>query len=190
MGHRDDLLKGAKRCLVEIGYARTTARDIVAASGTNLASIGYHYGSKEALLNEALISAMEEQGEELARAMFTIDLSAPPMKRFEAIWAVVVEHFATRRQLWLSSFEICAQVDRAPEVRRALADSIQRGREGLVWLFHPDADKLDEEQRQALGSFFQALMTGVMTQWLVDSERSPDGHGLVEALRLIKGWEE
>lgn len=49
MGHREDLLEGAKRCLLEKGYARTTARDIGAASGTNLASIGYHYGSKEAL---------------------------------------------------------------------------------------------------------------------------------------------
>ena len=57
MGHKDDLLDGAKRCLYEKGYARTTARDIVAASGTNLASIGYHYGSKENLLNAALMSA-------------------------------------------------------------------------------------------------------------------------------------
>ena len=30
-----------------------TARDIVAASGANLASIGYHFGSKEALLSAA-----------------------------------------------------------------------------------------------------------------------------------------
>ena len=50
MGHREDLLEGAKRCLLEKGYGRTTARDLVQASGTNLASIGYHYGSKDALL--------------------------------------------------------------------------------------------------------------------------------------------
>ena len=37
-------------CLREKGYAHTTARDIVAASSTNLASIGYHYGSTKALL--------------------------------------------------------------------------------------------------------------------------------------------
>jgi AcrR family transcriptional regulator len=63
MGHREDLLEGAKRCLLEKGYARTTARDIVAASGTNLASIGYHYGSKEALLNLAFLKVTEEWGE-------------------------------------------------------------------------------------------------------------------------------
>src|SRR3989442_906316 len=60
MGHREDLLTAARRLLEEKGYARTTARDLVAASGTNLASIGYHFGSKEALLNEAIGEAVAE----------------------------------------------------------------------------------------------------------------------------------
>ena len=30
MGHKDDLLAGAKKVLMERGYANTTARDIVA----------------------------------------------------------------------------------------------------------------------------------------------------------------
>ena len=55
MGHKEDLLAGAKQCLREKGYANTTARDIVAASGTNLASIGYHFGSKDALMTQAII---------------------------------------------------------------------------------------------------------------------------------------
>ena len=58
MGHREDLLVGAVACLREKGYARTTARDIVAASGTNLASIGYHYGSVTALLNAAVLAVL------------------------------------------------------------------------------------------------------------------------------------
>ena len=33
MGHKEDLLEGAKRCLLAKGFARTTARDIVAESG-------------------------------------------------------------------------------------------------------------------------------------------------------------
>ncbi len=64
MSHREDLLDGAVRCLREKGYAQTTARDIVAASGTNLASIGYHYGSTKALLNAAVRRAMDDFGEQ------------------------------------------------------------------------------------------------------------------------------
>ena len=48
------LLEGAAACLAERGYLRTTARDIAAASGANLRSIGYHYGSVDGLLTAAL----------------------------------------------------------------------------------------------------------------------------------------
>src|SRR6185436_6479391 len=67
VGHKEDLLVGAKRALLEKGYARTTARDIVALSGTNLGSIGYHYGSTEALMTAAMLSAMDDWG----NAVFT-----------------------------------------------------------------------------------------------------------------------
>ena len=70
MGHREDLLAGARRCLEERGYARTTARDLVAASGTNLASIGYHFGSKEALLNEAIAASFEEWAQRVQELAF------------------------------------------------------------------------------------------------------------------------
>ncbi|WP_031080407.1 TetR family transcriptional regulator, partial [Streptomyces sp. NRRL WC-3549] len=40
MGNREDLLKGAKQCLVERGWARTTVRDIAAAAGVSHAAIG------------------------------------------------------------------------------------------------------------------------------------------------------
>jgi AcrR family transcriptional regulator len=33
VGNREDLIAGAKRCLLEKGYVRTTVRDIAAASG-------------------------------------------------------------------------------------------------------------------------------------------------------------
>ena len=84
MGHRADLLAGAKRCLYEKGYARTTARDIVAASGTNLGSIGYHYGSTEALMQAAMLSAIEDWGDVLGAALAADgpDEPADPLVRY------------------------------------------------------------------------------------------------------------
>ena len=91
MGHREDLLEGAKRCLLEKGFARTTARDIVKESGTNLASIGYHYGSKDALLAQAYIALVERttdgfdgpQGGEPAGELGSLE-------RFRAVFANIV----------------------------------------------------------------------------------------------------
>ncbi|MFF3468999.1 TetR/AcrR family transcriptional regulator [Streptomyces sp. NPDC002619] len=186
MGHREALLQGAKQCLAEKGYARTTARDIVAASGTNLASIGYHYGSKEALLNEALIQANMEWGEALKAALGRG--GETPRERIEALWTKVTELFAQHRGLWAANFEAITQAGHSPEVRAALAKGMAEAQAGLGE-FLPDSaeEKRDGRAARAVGSFHQALITGVMAQWLIDPESAPTGRELSLALRAIAG---
>jgi AcrR family transcriptional regulator len=176
--------------LLEKGYGRTTARDIVAASGTNLASIGYHYGTKEALLNAALLSALGDLGEEINKAtLICLQMDADPITRFEAGWSEIVRQYATRRQLLLASVEVFAQVDRVPELRAAVADGFQQGRQVMVRLFNailgPDAEHVTDEEASSVGSLFQALATGVMAQLLVDPQRAPTGRDLANAVRTV-----
>jgi AcrR family transcriptional regulator len=186
MGNREDLLAAAKRCLYEKGYARTTARDIAAASGVSLAAIGYHFGSKDALMNAARIEAIGEWWDELGRTLAAdADPDADPMERFEAIWTRVVESFDTHRPLWTASFELIVQLDQAPEVRKAVADAQERARLGLAALFHRLDPATDEKKAWAVGSFYLALLPGVMAQWLIDPEHAPTGRDLAEALRTI-----
>ncbi|MGH3907644.1 MAG: TetR/AcrR family transcriptional regulator [Pseudonocardiaceae bacterium] len=186
MGNREALLAGAKQCLYEKGYGRTTARDIAAASGVSLAAIGYHFGSKEALLNAALMQATMEWGEELERALTTdIDPDATPIERFEAVWTRVIESLAAHRPLWAAQFEIFAQIDRAPEIREFLADAQQQGRLGLASLLQNIDPAVDEGKAHAVGGFYHALLSGVLVQWLTDPDSAPSGHDLADALRTI-----
>src|ERR1700755_3308608 len=111
MSHREDLLDGAVACLREKGYAQTTARDIVAASGTNLASIGYHYGSTRALLNAAVLTAMDDFGAEMARAIGEPDpgpnaLEPSALEHFEQFWTRVIDSFQASSQVWLFPFRL------------------------------------------------------------------------------------
>src|SRR5260370_22509946 len=107
MSHKEDLLAGAVACLREKGYAHTTARDIVAASGTNLASIGYHYGSTKALLNAAVLQALDEFGEQMAQAMGTgAGAGETTLERFERFSGAVIESFATNRPLQLDPVDL------------------------------------------------------------------------------------
>jgi AcrR family transcriptional regulator len=187
MGHREKLLAGAKRCLYERGYARTTARDIVAASGANLASIGYHFGSKEALLNAAMIEAIDEWGEELERVLFTdTDTDVGPIERFESIWTRVIDSFEVHRPLWVASFEAFLAAQRSPELREQLAGGHEKARFGLVALFQQiDESAVDERLARTVGSFYLALMSGLIEQWLVDPQRTPSGRDMGEGLRTI-----
>ena len=183
MGHRERLLAGARRCLFERGYARTTARDIVAASGTNLASIGYHFGSKEALLNAAMIEAIDEWGEELKGALITdADVgSMDPIERFESIWTRVIESFEAHRPLWVANFEAFMQAQHSPELREQLAAGHEEARFGLAALFQgTDESMVDERVAQTVGSFYVALMSGLITQWLLDAQRAPSGGALTK----------
>jgi AcrR family transcriptional regulator len=185
MGNREDLLAGARRCLYEKGYARTTARDIAAAAGTSLAAIGYHFKSTEALMNAALVHACEEWGEEMRRALAAeVPPGATPLERFEAIWKRVFESFATHRRMVSASIEVHASAGHVPEVREQLAAGLEAGRVQLARMFQ-DLDATADRKAWAVGSFYQALLSGLLLQWLVDPERAPSSKDLADALRTI-----
>ena len=184
MGHREDLLAGAVRCLREKGYADTTARDIVAASGTNLASIGYHYGSVKALLNAGVLAALDDFGEQMARAIGGGDPAATTLERLERFWTRVIDSFQTSNQVWRATFDIFAVAQRDPGVRAAVADGLEDGR--LLWarlLYGVDA--ADEQQARTIGSLHQALVSGVLVQWLIDPERAPSPAELAQGTQAI-----
>jgi len=186
MGHREKLLAGAKRCLYERGYSRTTARDIVEASGTNLGSIGYHFGSKEALLNAAMMEAVGEWGEELEPILLTdADTDADPIERFESVWTRVVESFEAHRPALVASFEAFTQAEHSPELREELAARHEEARLWLAELFPKIGSTVDEGSARAVGSFYLALLNGLMVQWLLDPVRAPSGRDVSEALRTI-----
>ncbi|OPG05290.1 TetR/AcrR family transcriptional regulator [Microbispora sp. GKU 823] len=186
MGNREDLLAGAKRCLMEKGYSGTTARDIAAAAGTSLAAIGYHFRSTKALLDAALIEAMEEWGKEIEQTLAAdASLDGAPAQRFEATWTRIIESFARMRPLWAIQFELIAQMDRLPELREAFATANRQARLGLAAIFEHLDPAADEHRAMAVGAFYQALLGGMAAQWLVDPERAPSARDLLDALRTV-----
>ena len=186
MGHREDLLDGAVRCIYEKGYGRTTARDIVAASGTNLGSIGYHYGSTEALLNAALEKALENWGMQLATALLSTDAAGlANLERFEAYWTNAIASIAAHRPALMASYDAFVQMDHAPAIRAMLSEGMRDARGLWASVFH-GVDMATEPQKAfQLGSFYQALISGVLTQWLIDPTNAPTGRDMAEALRMI-----
>jgi AcrR family transcriptional regulator len=187
MSHREDLLAGAVACLREKGYAHTTARDIVAASGTNLASIGYHYGSTKALLNAAVLAALDEFGEQMAEAMGAGALvGETTLERFERFWTAVIDSFTTSRQVWLATFDIFTVALRDPQVGAAVADGIEDARAFWAQSLY-GIDPADEQQARAVGSLHQALISGVLVQWLIDPDRAPSPADLAAAMAAIAG---
>jgi putative transposase len=176
VGHREQLLAAARRLLEEKGYAHITARDLVAASDTNLASIGYHFGSKAELLSAAIGEVLEEWTTTLATIAMA-DPTASPIERATTAWAAMLKQLPNRRPLLLSFMEALAQAEREPKLREQFAGHYRRCRAQVAKLVAeslglPDPD--GDPRCAAIASFVIAVCDGLAVQCLLDPERTPD----------------
>lgn len=182
--NREALLRGAKQCLYDKGYARTTARDIAGASGVSLAAIGYHFGSTQELMNQALYHAIREWGDELEATLAAeLDPQATPRQRFETYWARVQASFSTHRRMWAATFEIFPLIDELPEVRATLVEAMRHARLGLADLLQNIGAGSGNAER--IGAIHQALLSGILAQWLIDPDSAPSPAELSAGLLRI-----
>lgn len=181
MSNRDALLEGARECLRTKGYARTTARDLVAASGANLSSIGYHFGSKEALLAEAFGEVFAEWTDQLTAAAKG-NPAASPLEQMAASWREMLDSLPEHEPLMLAFVESIGPSTRSPELRERLAehyaDCRRRVAASVAESLGPDSGADPE----VIASWLIAIADGFMIQYLVDPQRCPTGEQLVTAL--------
>lgn len=181
MSHRDDLLAAAKRLIVERGYARTTARDLVAASGTNLGSIGYHFGSKERLMREALHELLHGWALELDRVALAPE-DAGPFERLGASWSVMLAGLAERRPLSAAMFESIAAGTRDEDLRQTIASQHARTRDEVTRTVEAALGPDGGPHADVLARFLLAVADGFMLQDLIEPGQTPTGEQLIEAL--------
>jgi AcrR family transcriptional regulator len=189
VGNREDLLAAAKQCLLEKGYDRTTVRDIASAANVSMAAIGYHYGSREALLNQALFEAMGDWGTRVGGA-FAPDPSVPdtPAAQFESKLARLIDSLQDNRQFWLASYEAFMQAQRSPEMREQMAAGQLDGRQGLAAMaVGVPEDEVPESEVRTVGAAQMALVSGLMIQWLTDPDAAPTASEVMTGLRKLLG---
>lgn len=192
MGNREDLLTAAKQCLLEKGYDRTTVRDIASAAKVSMAAIGYHYGSREALLNEALFEAIGDWGTRVGGALAP-DPTVPdtPAAQFESKLARLIDSIAENRQFWLASYEAFMQAQRSPELREQMTAGLLDGRQGLAAMATgKQEDEVEESEVRTVGAAQLALISGLMIQWLADETTAPTAREVLTGLRRLLGVEE
>jgi AcrR family transcriptional regulator len=181
MGHRDALLEAAKRCLQTKGYANTTARDLVAESGANLSSIGYHFGSKEALFAEAFDELFMEWTGQLT-AVGRGDPAVSALERMVASWREMLAAMPEHESLMLGFVESIGPSVRSPELREKLAEHYQRTRTEVAASVRESLGEDSDADAEIVASYLIAVHDGFMLQFLVDPARTPTGDQLVAAV--------
>ena len=179
MGNREKLLEAAKECLFAKGYERTTVRDLASTAGVSMAAIGYHFGSKEALLNEALFASLDTGEQTSGR---TPDGDAD----LGALWGRLIEAFSANQTFWTANLETVLRAQRDPELREQMAAGLRQGRSGMAREVTgaPESD-LSEATIRTLGSVQLALVGGLMMQHLTAPEDAPTADEVLEGLRAL-----
>jgi AcrR family transcriptional regulator len=112
--------------------ATSPPEDLVAASNTNLGSIGYHFGSKEALLNEAIGLALEEWADAIIGATHT-DPGPRPLSLTDSL-RTALDQYDSIRPYYHAYIEALARSARSPELRDQLASHYNRQRDRVASL--------------------------------------------------------
>ncbi|GAA3476209.1 TetR/AcrR family transcriptional regulator [Streptomyces yanii] len=178
MGNREKLLEAARQCLFTKGYERTTVRDLASAAGVSMAAIGYHFGSKEALLNQALFEALDSGDQAFGPSSGDTDL--------DALWRRLIEAFSVNKTFWIANLETVLRAQRDPELREQVAAGLRQGRSGMAREVTGTAEtELPEATIRTIGSVQLALVSGLMMQHLTDPESAPTADEVLAGLRAL-----
>ena len=189
MGNREDLLAGARRVIIERGVAKVTARDIASAAGVSLAAIGYHFGSKEQLITEALMASLGDGIGDGMEAVVHDTARLPLLDGFAELWNRMPEVFAANREPLLASLENTVRVLRDPEASRHLAEAAGEGYLGIAEQLREARPELSEAQVDAVAKLDFALVQSLGILWLLAPGSLPSGDELARGVAVIAGAE-
>jgi len=178
--NREALIDGTLRCIEEKPSESVTARDISAASGANLASIVYHFGSKDALMAHAMEVGFNRWQAELATAMGDLGGATPAERMGRVVEHLQVE--AKRHQGLTNAF--LAALARAPhdsELREVLARAYSASRESVAALLGLGKDPAAIDAAALLLATFD----GLLLQALMDKARPVDAVAIWRGMQRL-----
>jgi AcrR family transcriptional regulator len=184
---KDRLLQGALTCIAQRGYAATSSRDIAKAAGANVASINYHFGSKEALVNEALGQCFGMWNQRVEDA-FEAAAGLAPRDQLAAILHAAIDSFADLRSSVHACVESYAPALRSQELRERLAAGYAAVRESAVRLATRHLDDVGvaaPRNLAAIASVLMAVCDGLMLQWIADPQAAPNAAETLDALSAL-----
>lgn len=182
--NRERILEGAIECVQTLGIADTTSRDIAGAAGASLASIPYHFGSKDALVDLALLRAMERYTDHLR----DLALASPgdPSDTLARAFDALLSSFGESKALMTSLMESYVRALHSDAHRQHIAEHRRSVVEQLQLLIEQTApDRPPDADTRAMAVLLLSLIDGLIMHWLMDPEDLPPAATLVGSLTEV-----
>jgi AcrR family transcriptional regulator len=172
------LLDAAKQLVGERGYAATSVRELAAAAGTNIAAVNYHFGSREKLLNRAVLEYFLEWSDRVTEV--DVDPDAEPLAQLAARARAMVDDLPAAQPAFVVFLEALLQARRSPELHRQLSEHYaeQRRRAMRSVAASNSGRDLPPRFQEVLASYILAVVDGLQLQALLDPQAIPTGEEL------------
>jgi AcrR family transcriptional regulator len=180
--NRSNLIEGTLRCLERLPPERVTARAIAREAGANLASIGYHFGSKDDLVTEAVIEGLDRWLAEIDARLGELT-SEDPAERYRRAGEIIEDTRGEHAGLARNFLSALAKAQHDDRVRELLVAGFGRTRPRIAALLGLGND---QAARDAAG-LVHSLFTGLLFQTLLDPALAIEGGRLERAqVRLTR----
>jgi AcrR family transcriptional regulator len=176
--NRSNLIEGTLRCLQRLPPERVTARAITEESGANLASIAYHFGSKDALVTEAVVTGLDRWLEDVAATLDAAEPSTLLRRADRFIDATRAQHEGLARNFLLA----LARAQHDSQVRELLTEGFRRTRPRIAALLGLGDDQPGEDAAGLLHSMF----VGLLFQALLDPALAIEGERMERAQARLR----
>lgn len=180
--NRANLVEGTLRCLERLPPERITARVIAVEAGANVASITYHFGSKDDLVTEAVILGLDRWLADIAADLRYLPTHTPA-ERF--LWAAEVIEASRRRHTGLARnfLGALAKAQHDPRLRDLLTAGFQRTRPEVAALLGLGDDEVGEDA----AGLVLAMFNGLLFHALLDPTLAIEGDRMEPALARLAG---
>jgi len=167
------LLAAARRLIGERGYANTSVRELAAAAGTNVAAVNYHFGSRENLLNEAMLEFFKEWAGRSAEV--DVDPQAEPLKQLAERSRPIIDGIPAAQPAFVMALEVLLQARRAPELHTRIAEHyIELRRMAMQGMAETQRGReLPPRILEVAASYMIAVADGLQLQALIDPDVVP-----------------
>jgi AcrR family transcriptional regulator len=181
---RDRLREAAWSLVRDEGLPAATSRRITDVAHANLAAITYHFGSKDALIGEALVEQLRQWSAPLTDALAKQGADADA--RIAAAVQALLDAFSVRRDEVIAIVRALMTNEDLPGVADAVAKWLAEFRAVVsAVMTQQQASNLipPEVEPDAMAGVFTAFGMGVITQAAVDN--SPPDTGVVISQFLL-----
>jgi AcrR family transcriptional regulator len=180
--NRASLIEGTLVCLEKLPPERVTARAITKESGANLASIAYHFGSKDNLVTEAVIEGLDRWLAEVTASLENLD-AQDPVERYRLAGEAIETSRRRHAGLARNFIGALAKAQHDARVRQLLADGFRRTRPAVAALLGLGDDQAGEDA----AGLILAQFNGLLFQALLDPDLAIEADRMRQAQARFRG---